>query len=974
MTNIYFELFVASPNDSRRYLLIYGYAQESHIDEFEWRSAVLPTDARLHVVRAALSVWKAIGFVASLSKGEDIVIESRQGTLIVEGRALLNRPPILRHPRLDATEFDASYCDRLCEVTEYWLIDKARLRALLRGDERSPVEASARLDKAVRAIAAEVGRDFLTRASAALGNFEVFHLRPRLYRWHPVDSAGGAASGVSVEIAGDLASEVSELDVVVRLQNGHVTTLYTLVTWRRGDGPMLLCSDEPFSCVEVMIFAAGRLLDHGVDCRLTSVAFAGTLMSSRKTLNDLWSRRVANKAGKAGTSVAQESRNVNVVGHTMSTQVGIVDPAEPWQPLSTKMSLLAEKEHGTLFLPNKTAGEEVTRLRTIVGLFDSSDVDRAVLVDPYFGTRAMSLLARVGHRCQVEVVTNIDTDESTAVRDLLTRKTFLVTHPVKLLGSQSRFHDRYLIVERGSEREVYVVSNSFAPVGPTDPIVVVRATGKGSEQIVEYVDSLMCNAGIIWPFSVPKGGEMTIEDNDGRLVAEVLGSPCGHPRSLIATMGAAVWTKLASYLDTRPQVNEVCKVLQYLQAHTTAPPPDPIPISASAADVLKLACQEMVSGLRIPHVPRQQFHTPIEIWLELLRFLIADECRCVEVSQLVVMMGSLTAKSEVEYGLGLGLELMCIWSPDVLRDVLATRFREAATAFQEVADDQDPSIVPALLRGAVLLRQIYAFAWRPAAVEIFLGSPQPALKRLGLIGLFGHRFSSLSATDKVAQASLARVSDLEIAHALTVQHRGDENDNKRERLENLTRLLPRLPISCLPDMLTAIPPEVVAKMADDLLDHPRHASRIHEWLHIEFEKRLEMTELTDMDVFAFQQWSPSLAARSAVARGKLEAFNALEHVVRFARKMGMRAERHGLPREQALHYHEWTGTFVLVKVVTRYVLDVYLAEDRQKVPDHLRRVLSGFLSVLAREPQARDCAEFALLRRTLGQSEEKSAI
>lgn len=970
MPNIYFELFVTPPNDSGRCLLIYGYAQGTHIDESEWRSAAVTADARLHVVRAALPVWKAVGLVASLAMGEDVAIELPNGVWIAEGHALQIRPAILRHPRLDAAEFDASYCDRLCEVTEYWLIDKSRVLASLRGDDHPSVEASARLDKAVRAIAAEVGRDFLTRASAALGNFEVFHVRPRLYSWRPFDSAGGTASAVSVEIVGDLASEFSELDVVVRLQNGHVTTLYTLSTWRRGDGPMLLRSDEPFSCVEVMIFAAGRLIDHGVDCRLTSVGFAGTLMSGRKTLNDPWSRRVANKAGKAGTSIAEESRHVNVVGHTMSTRISIVDSAEPWQPLSTKVSLLAEKEHGTLFLPNKSASEEVTRLQTIVRLFDSNDVDRAILVDPYFGTKAMSLLARVGHRCLVEVVTNIGTDETTAVRDLLARKTHLVTHPLKILSSRGSFHDRYLIVERGSEREVYVVSNSFAPVGPKDPIVVVRAMGKGKEQIAEYVDSLMCNADIIWPLSVSKIGEMSTGEGDGRIVASALGSPRDDPRSLVGTMGAAVWTKLASYLDTQPHVNEVCTVLQYLHAHTTPPPPDQTTFSASAADVLKSACQEMMNALPIPYVPRQQFHTPIEIWLGLLRFLIADECRCVEVSQLVAMMGSLTAKSEVEYGLGLGLELMCMLSPDVLGDLLTIRFREATASFHELADDQDPSTVPALLRGAVLLRQIYAFAWRPAAVEIFLGSPQPALKRLGLIGLFGHRFSSLSAKDKIAQASLAHVSDLEIAYALTVQHRGDENDNQRERFESLTRLLPQLPVNFLPDILTAMSPEVVAELARDLLDHPLRASRIHGWLHAEFEKRLEAAELSGMDVSAFQQWSPSLAARSAVARSKLEAFDALEHVVRFARKMGMRAHRHGRPREQALHYHEWTGTFVLVKVVTRYVLDVYLAEDRQKVPDNLRRVLAGFVSVLARDPQPVDCAELALLRRTLAQIEE----
>lgn len=234
--NIYLELFVAPLSGSDRCLLVFGYAQESQTNAFTWRSTVLATGTSLRVVRAALPVWVAVGFVASLSKGDDVVIESREGALVVEGRALQRRPAILRHPRLDAAEFDASYCDRLCEVTEYWQLDKEPVLALLRGDERSSVEASARLDEAVRAIAAEVGRDFLTRASAALGNFEVLVVRPRLYRWRAIDGDGGPASGISLWITEELPQQVSELEIVVRLQNSHVTTLYAMSSWIRGDG------------------------------------------------------------------------------------------------------------------------------------------------------------------------------------------------------------------------------------------------------------------------------------------------------------------------------------------------------------------------------------------------------------------------------------------------------------------------------------------------------------------------------------------------------------------------------------------------------------------------------------------------------------------------------------------------------------------------------------------------------------------
>lgn len=88
---------------------------------------------------------------------------------------------MFRRPSTDPSAFDAVFGNRLCEVVEFWNLDKGALLAELATAASYRVQAE-RLHEVIELIAANVGRDFKTRAYATLGNFELFTVRPHLYR------------------------------------------------------------------------------------------------------------------------------------------------------------------------------------------------------------------------------------------------------------------------------------------------------------------------------------------------------------------------------------------------------------------------------------------------------------------------------------------------------------------------------------------------------------------------------------------------------------------------------------------------------------------------------------------------------------------------------------------------------------------------------------------------------------------------
>jgi hypothetical protein len=116
-------------------------------------------------------------------------------------------------------------------------------------------------------------------------------------------------------------------------------------------------------------------------------------------------------------------------------------------------------------------------------LFDSPDVTKALLVDQHFGKEALGLLARVGHVSRIEILTRISDSDFDDLRALLLAKPGLVAPPLTILRCNRAFHDRFLVVQKTSSRELYVLSNSFAPLASAHPIVIQLVVGRAALEI-----------------------------------------------------------------------------------------------------------------------------------------------------------------------------------------------------------------------------------------------------------------------------------------------------------------------------------------------------------------------------------------------------------------------------------------------------------------------------------------------------------
>jgi hypothetical protein len=913
---VYCELFLIKEPSADHFTVIFGFSQGHQTAASQWYVEECSTLSPVSIARAVLESADADRLFDQLTGTTSFsldVVRPTPGQIKVRGTSRVRRPPILRHPRIDAKAFDASFNERLCEVTELWNLDKeAVIRSIVAGD-KTEAGGQRRVDEVVTLIADRVGADFKTRAAAALGNFEVFTIRPRIHRVRCLPR------GIEVEI--DAAFADDQCSVAVVLQNGRVTTHASLKQWKRGSGDLQFSGEEPFSTADVSVFdASGKLIDHGLHIRLTRVGLKGEMIVGHKKVRDPWSRLVQQKAGKRSRSKLERVDHVDQVGFTMSSEVGEAEPDEPWQPLSVSTLLLAERETGCYFLPKASAEDEVSRFETIRKLFDSSDVTRVICVDPYFDKRSLALLARVRNRCRVEVLTHAPIDAVSEMATLLRQKPTLVSQALSVHRTASDFHDRFLVVERSVGRDVFVLSNSFLPVGPTDPIVVIKATGEASLQIWDYIDGLRNGAVSYWP--EPRTASTTQDDQAaGELVASILGGAGTHPKEVVAQLGPALWSKLGTHFATAPDVATLNRVLSFLGGHA-CPSEDYDAIESRdrrrAAESALLAVEGMIGSICAPWIPRNAGDISLEAWIAILRALTTNTTSS-PVEAAIEVGRSGYARYQVEYGLNLGLQLLAAWDQKLFVALIERHLQPAAIALTGMHNDEDPTLSRPVAVGAAVLRELMAFVGRSELLEALFASSLSYVRRLAVVALF----SDHGRQDRIRRALELGAAPEDVLWASLLRGRGDSFVDENSWFDEVCCLFESVPEERLPAILKRAG-VTLAKRVGERLEATSHARSVvaYAFVHSDFEQVLLRSDLEQFYVGETELERLQLASTSVLRRQELEGFDAVAHVEAVARKAARRSWRCHLPRLQAVNYYEWLGGIRLAELAADYLANV----------------------------------------------------
>ncbi len=964
---VYCELYLLGSEASNDYILLYGYGQFHEAPPRKWRlePQEIPGGLSVSVVQATLSRPEADALLSHFQAASSFPLQvtaPAPQTLILRGVERVVRPPVFRRPRMNFRDFDAAFVNRLCKVVELWNLNKEMvLSDLLRGTA-SYRDTGERIRGVTQLISSRAGHDLETRAFEALGNFELFTIHPHIYYWQQIPDADGLERiGIAIEVDLSHPDVGDRLSVVVSLENAGITVHASMREWQRGrPTPLEFRAAEPFSWAEITIYGEkGELIDQGRHGFITSVAFTGSFSSGRKTVRDAWSRQVAGKAGKRNAAQFEHANSVDIITHVMPSVIEEVDAREPWQRVGRAKPPIFDAEPNprtTYFLPKDSARDEVARFESIRSLFDAADVTCAIMVDPYFDKMALALLARIGNPCPVEVVTRIKPPELAEMLSLLRLKPTLVTHPLTIRRAGREFHDRFLIVERGARRDLFVLSNSYAPVGPTDPIVITRASGLDSLKILEYIEELRKDAVTHWPEvptespPAPSSGE----HHGGALVATILCAPTADPRGFVATAGPALWMGIAKYFAGQPAEADVELVLDYLGGH--ACPSDDLGTPHAdhrdaAAGTLQAALEAMITRFEVPYTLRSRSDVPVETWIRVLSDLSSECDTKSPVESAIRIIADGRARLEVHYGLNIGLRLLAAWDPSAFVQLVVAQLQNAIAALAGSVEASDPTRDRPVVTGALVLRELAGCLRAPEVLDALVaGAASPLTRRIALVALFGQYDVGRA---EVARARSAQVDAADLAWALLVRHRNGNTLAEIDRIELLAESIAQLDESRVEAVLRACQLSVAKQVADKLLvTRHRNAARALAVVHQCFEAKLLAAAPDHFHVGPFEFEDLRLAASAIRSIASMGMIDPAMHIDTVVRKVGRCMRNFFSPRTRILDYQSWIGGLQLMQLCSIYLAKI--CDGLELSPEQALRVvrlIDDLVPFLERSPQ-----------------------
>jgi len=360
--------------------------------------------------------------------------------------------------------------------------------------------------QAVDYLARELGLPFRESFAGHLGGFDVFELKPPFDAGPLFDSTVVQENGMTF-LRLERQVPDRDLSVTARLQSMGESLVQRLISWPRG-AAMLQLDVQPSVdeiTVEVYDAATGELV-HREECTFlmeTHLSFgvAERTLHHQDALVQRAGSLSESDRGRALRSTAQ-SRQLTAVGATPArTHVRQLQRA-----VEEMTGVTTDKWFA------RGVGGELDVIDHINTLLNDGDVQRALLVDPFFGEEALRrFVLRVENtKLALSVITSWGrTDPDTAEpvsRGALSNEvrlgrlieaivpviacSFRVQNIVTAGGDQA-FHDRYLAVYRtNSDCQIWLLSNSINAMAMNWPFCMSELKGLARWQAQKYLEEL----------------------------------------------------------------------------------------------------------------------------------------------------------------------------------------------------------------------------------------------------------------------------------------------------------------------------------------------------------------------------------------------------------------------------------------------------------------------------------------------------
>lgn len=352
----------------------------------------------------------------------------------------------------------------------------------------------------------ELGLNFRKEFAGHLGGFDVFKLKPPFGGLTPFECQVIKDGGPSrLRLVREDAS--CRLSVCVRMDSlGEVVT-QKLVTWADGDVMLEFAMGEYVdrTNVEVYDVASGELVyqddtTYAMEIHV-DMGIAGRTLHHQDTL----SRRAASLGQQGHRRASQTTAQTR-----QHMSVGTSDLRSHVRLLQATVAQITGWSADRWFA--RGVGEELDVIDHMNSILNDAQIDRAILVDPFFGEEALRrfVLRIQNSDLKLSVIMSWGrTDPDTAkpvpgsarpnherLADLIRAISPVIACGLKVLNlvtgnGEQAFHDRYLaIYRRSGECDIWSLSNSINAMAANWPFCMTQLTGLARWHAQRYLEGL----------------------------------------------------------------------------------------------------------------------------------------------------------------------------------------------------------------------------------------------------------------------------------------------------------------------------------------------------------------------------------------------------------------------------------------------------------------------------------------------------
>ena len=519
MSNFWLCLYILETPSQK--FLAYGYATQADGNSDGWRRSVVDKSnapwwrlwrVTTYMNRVSLDAW-----ARTLEEGP-ITLEIENHPVVIETWGLVHRPPVYAPDRSNLSlSSPQSLSDQLVTVEAYWQLRKSELLFHM-FPSLETIQGRTTAQKVCQLLQNETGIRFVSEEIDRIGNFEIVSYLLGDYEtpdglhvdtvW--AGSEGRYAQGVTVWLEPPLSTQ-GVLMVGCRLFNGdnaRTIILDQIKAWpaHAHDVGMSFRGDEVISGYEVSVWreSNGVLVAHQRRTLLRSIQLNSQIAGGKRRILGPWVESFPDHLKDRASTVQSTSTTKTVVGDFKQ---------DPWVSAAQEAAILRETffpaDDVGKFLENSSLSQVAT-FEFILERINRSGVTRVILADPYFGPSAIEpLLARIDTQGDVQVLTScqsgidpdvgtphIDTDPGTDLHRACDNNAHLLPRHFELVslenpgGDAQQFHDRYLMVQIGHQREVWALSNSLNSAARRFPLLIVRLPDALAQDVTDYLEAM----------------------------------------------------------------------------------------------------------------------------------------------------------------------------------------------------------------------------------------------------------------------------------------------------------------------------------------------------------------------------------------------------------------------------------------------------------------------------------------------------